>query len=57
MKGYGMFVHTDPADHPAETFGSTTTPLSGPDTRSTLLLPRVPMDDHAPTTRRGPFPA
>lgn len=52
-----MFVHTDPADHPAETFGSTTTPLSGPDTRSTLLLPRVPMDDHAPTTRRGPFPA
>ena len=57
MKGHGMFVHTDPADRPAEVFGGTTTLVSGPDTQSYLLLPRIPRDERSTTTRRGPFPA
>jgi hypothetical protein len=57
IKGHGMFVHTDPADRPAEVFGGTTTLVSGPDTQSYLLLPRIPPDERSTTTRRGPFPA
>jgi predicted acyl esterase len=56
MKGHGMFVHTDPADRPAEIFGGTTTVVSGPATQSFLLLPRVPRSGDTTTTRRGPFP-
>jgi uncharacterized protein len=50
-------VHTDPADRPAEVFDGTTTLVSGPDTQSYLLLPRIPRDERSTTTRRGPFPA
>jgi predicted acyl esterase len=50
MKGHGMFVHTDPADRPAEVFGGTTTLVSGPDTQSYLLLPRIPPDERSTTT-------
>jgi predicted acyl esterase len=53
MKGHGMFLHTDPADRPAEVFGATTTLVSGPDTQSSLLLPRIPRDKRSKTTRRG----
>ncbi|MFL6150340.1 MAG: hypothetical protein ACJ72I_23125 [Pseudonocardiaceae bacterium] len=42
-----MFVHTDPADRPAEVFGGTTTLVSGPDTQSYLLLPRIPQTSAA----------
>jgi predicted acyl esterase len=55
MKGHGMFVHTDPADRPADVFGGTTTLVSGPDQRSYLLLPVIPRGDSA-SVRRGPYP-
>jgi hypothetical protein len=57
MKGHGMFVHTDPADRPAEVFGGTTTLVSGPDTQSYLLLPRIPRRaQHDHPTRTLPWP-
>lgn len=42
MKGNGIFIHTDPADRPADVFGGTTTLASGPDQPSYLLLPFIP---------------
>jgi hypothetical protein len=57
MKGHGMFVHTDPADRHAEVFGGTTTLVSGPDTLSYLLLPRIPRRaQHDHPTRTLPWP-
>jgi predicted acyl esterase len=42
MRGNGVFVHTDPADRPAGTFGGQTTLISGGARPSYLLLPVIP---------------
>jgi uncharacterized protein len=42
MRGNGIFVHTEPADRPADIFGGRTTLISGDDRPSYLLLPVVP---------------
>jgi predicted acyl esterase len=42
MRGNGIFVHTDPADRPADVFGGRTTLVSSPDQPSYLLLPVIP---------------
>jgi predicted acyl esterase len=42
MRGNGIFVHDDPADRPAGTFGGETTLVSGDLGRPYLLLPVVP---------------
>jgi uncharacterized protein len=41
MRGHGVFVHTDPADRPAMTFGGVTTLFSGGASPSYLLLPVI----------------
>ena len=57
LRGYGMFVHTDPANRPADVYGGTTTLVSGPERESYLLLPFVPRTAASRTAqRRGPFP-
>jgi predicted acyl esterase len=42
MRGNGIFVHTEPADRPADTFGGQTTLISGGSRPSYLLLPVIP---------------
>jgi uncharacterized protein len=57
LRGHGMFVHTDPANRPADVYGGTTTLVSGPGQESYLLLPFVPRTAGSRTAqRRGPFP-
>jgi uncharacterized protein len=41
-RGSGPWLHTDPADRPAEVFNGTTTIRSGPDQESYLLIPIIP---------------
>jgi uncharacterized protein len=43
MRGNGIFVHTDPADRPADIFGGQTTLVSGGARPSYLLLPAIPL--------------
>jgi uncharacterized protein len=42
MRGNGIFVHTDPADRPADIFGGQTTLISGGSRPGYLLLPVIP---------------
>ena len=42
MRGNGIFVHTDPADRPADIFGGQTTLVSGGSRPGYLLLPVIP---------------
>jgi predicted acyl esterase len=42
MRGHGIFVHTEPADRPADIFGGETTLFSGGARPSYLLLPVIP---------------
>ena len=57
LRGHGMFVHTDPANRPADVYGGTTTLVSGPHQESYLLLPFVPRTAASRIMqRRGPFP-
>jgi hypothetical protein len=42
MRGNGIFVHTEPADRPADIFGGQTTLISGGACPSYLLLPVIP---------------
>lgn len=42
MKGSGIFLHNDPADRPADTFGGMDTLRSGGRYASYLLMPRIP---------------
>ncbi len=42
MRGHGIFVHDEPADRPAGTFGGATTLISGGPSPSYLLLPVIP---------------
>jgi uncharacterized protein len=41
-RGSGPWLHTDPADRPAEVFGGTTTIYCGPGRESYLLIPVIP---------------
>lgn len=42
QRGNGVFVHDDPDDRPAEIYGGITTLHTGPDSRTSLLLPVIP---------------
>jgi hypothetical protein len=42
MKGCGPFVHDDPDDRPAATFGGAVTVYFGPEQQARLLLPIIP---------------
>ncbi|MSO42517.1 MAG: CocE/NonD family hydrolase [Solirubrobacterales bacterium] len=44
MKGCGPFLHDDPHDRPAETFGGSVTVHAGPERRSRLLVPVIPRE-------------
>ncbi|WP_312026548.1 CocE/NonD family hydrolase [Rhodococcus aetherivorans] len=43
QRGNGVFVHDDPDDRPAGIFDGTTTVHTGPDARTSLLLPVIPI--------------
>jgi predicted acyl esterase len=45
LTGCGPFLHDDPRDRPAATFGDTNTIHTGPDHRAYVLVPFIPADD------------
>jgi predicted acyl esterase len=45
MKGVGVFIHDDPTDRPAETFGGKVTLHTGGEDAPHLLLPVIPHTD------------
>jgi hypothetical protein len=47
MRGNGIFVHSEPADRPADIFGGQTTLICSAEQPSYLLLPVIP---RAPAT-------
>jgi len=46
LTGCGPFLHDDPLDRPADVFGRVVTIHTGPDHRSSVLLPVIPRSGH-----------
>jgi predicted acyl esterase len=51
LTGCGPFLHDDPLDRPAEVFGDGVTLHTGPEHRSSLLLPVIPRSRRSATGR------